>query len=71
MNLLPDWKQIIRKAWSIRLMLAAAVLTGLEAILPLFAEHFPRGLFAGLSASVIGGALVARIVAQRNMGDEQ
>lgn len=69
MSLLPDWKRICRRAWSVRLMILAAVLTGVEAVLPLFAEHFPRGVFGALSGLVIGGALFARIVAQRDLKD--
>ena len=67
MRLLPEWKSILRKAWSIRLMILAGLLSGAEVVLPLFADAIPRGLFAGLSILVIGGAFVSRIVAQRNI----
>lgn len=67
MKLLPEWKIILRKAWSIRLMLFAGLLSGAEVVLPLFADAIPRGLFAGLSIFVICGAFVSRIVAQKNI----
>jgi hypothetical protein len=65
-----DWRDILRKAWSIRLMLLASLLTGCEAILPLFAHDLPRGIFASLSMLAISGGMVARVMAQRNMNDD-
>lgn len=70
MKLLADWRRILRKAWSMRLMLLAGLLTGAEAIMPLFADSLPRGLFAGATALVIVAAMVARITAQKGMGDD-
>jgi len=64
MRFLPDWQLILRKAWSIRLMLLAGLLTGLEIILPLFADGIPRNTFAVLSFVTVGAALVARLLAQ-------
>lgn len=70
MMLAPNWKRILKKAWSIRLMLLAGVLTGCEAILPLFVDVLPRGIFAVLSMVAITGGLVARVVAQKGMNGE-
>ena len=67
MKLIANWREILRYAWSIRLMILAGVLSGVEVILPLFADCCPRGLFAALSLLTISGAFVARIVAQRNV----
>lgn len=64
-----DWKNILHKAWSIRLMLIAGLLSGIEVVFPLFVDAFPRGLFAALSVLFTGAAFVARILAQRNMSD--
>ena len=71
MMLLPDWKNIVRKAWSVRLGALAALLSGIEVVLPLFADAFPRNLFAGLSFVAVVGAMVARIVVQPKMRDER
>ena len=67
LHLAPDWRDILRRAWSARLILLAGVLTGIEVVLPLFWSDLPRGLFAGLSGVVTAGALVARVVAQKGL----
>jgi hypothetical protein len=70
MSLLPDWKRVIRKAWSVRLMLVAGLLTGCEAVLPLFQDAIPRGVFAVLTMLAIMGGMVMRVVAQKEMRDD-
>lgn len=62
-----DWKNILHKAWSIRLMLMAGLLSGVEVVFPLFVDAFPRGVFAALSALFTGAAFVARIVVQKEV----
>lgn len=69
MKLLDNWKDILRKAWSIRLILLAGLLSGLEVALPFFSDAMPRGIFASLSVLVVGGAFVARLVAQQGLSD--
>ena len=59
-----NWRLILKRAWSIRMMLLAGLLSGAEVVVPLFADSMPRGLFAVLSFASAAGALVARIVAQ-------
>ena len=70
MKLIADWKEIVKKAWSFRLMALAAVLSGAEVILPLFMDSIPRGLFAVLSFVAVGGGLVARLVAQNGVNND-
>lgn len=65
MKLHSEWKKIIKKAWSFRLAAGAGFLSACEAILPLFMDDLPRGLFSALSMLVITLAMVARIVAQK------
>lgn len=67
LSLIPDWHQVLRRAWSMRLAALAGILTAAEAILPMFAADLPRGLFAALSAIAIAGAMIARLVAQKDM----
>lgn len=62
-----DWREVVKKAWSIRLMVLAGALSAAEVILPLFAESVPRGLFAALSGLAVGGGFVARLIAQKDI----
>ena len=69
MKLIEDWKRVLRRAWSIRLIVLAGVLSGLEFGLP-FLDGFvtiPRGLFAVLTTAATVGACIARLVAQRSV----
>lgn len=70
MKLDTNWKKILKKAWSIRLLLLAAVLSGIEVALPFFQGQFPRGPFAVASFLAVASAFVARLVAQKDFADE-
>jgi hypothetical protein len=65
----PDWKQILRKAWSVRLIILAGLFSGLEVVVPLFSDAIPRNMFALLSGISTAGALIARVMMQRNMDE--
>lgn len=65
MKLLPEWKFVLRRAWSIRLGVLAAALSAAEVVLPMFSDAFARGTFAALSAVTTAAALVARLLAQQ------
>ena len=67
MTLDPQWRDILRRAWSVRLIVLAAVLSGAEVVVPLFGDLIPRLPFAVLNFVVVSAALVARIVAQRGL----
>lgn len=62
-----NWRSILVHAWSIRLNFLAAILTGVEVILPLYSDSVPRGTFAALSFVVVILAMWARIVVQKNV----
>ena len=70
MKLLTDWKRILKRAWSIRLLILAGALSGIEVVLPFFSDAIPRGPFAVLSFLAVAGAFVARLVAQKELADE-
>lgn len=67
MELIPEWRKVLRYGWSIRLILLAGLLSGLEVILPMCTDTIPPKLFAGLSLVVTAGAFIARILAQPKM----
>lgn len=67
--LLPNWQAVLRHAWSVRLLAIAALLSGVEAVLPFLQDFLPisPGTFALLSLAVSIGALIARIVSQKDI----
>ena len=67
MHLYPNWKDIARRSWSLRFVVLAGVLSGLEVILPFFSDEIPRNLFAILSFVAVSAAFVARLVAQKGI----
>ena len=69
MKLSADWKKIVKKAWSVRLLVIAGLLSGVEIILPLLVDSFPKGVFAALSFVFTAAAFIARIVAQNGFED--
>lgn len=65
MRLVENWRLLLRRAWSVRLMLLAGALSGVEVVLPLVcADVLPSGVFVGLSFAATACAMVARLVAQ-------
>lgn len=70
MRLVDDWRRVVRKAWSVRLLALAAVLSGLEIVVPMFPDAMPRGVFAALSFALTCAAFAARLLAQRSMNDD-
>lgn len=67
MALIPDWRRVLRMAWSVRLAALAGLLSAAEAVLPWFAGDMPLAWFAVLSAVASIGAVVARLLAQPRM----
>ena len=67
MHLYPNWKDIAKRSWSLRFVVLAGILSGLEVILPFFSDEIPRNLFAVLSFVAVSAAFVARLVAQKGI----
>lgn len=69
MRLDPQWRDILRRAWSVRFIAAAAVLSALEALVTLFPDVLPvsRGVLAVFVPVIIGAAFVARLIAQEGL----
>ena len=71
MRLIGDWRHVLKHAWSIRFIVLAALLSGVEIVLPMFDDTMPRGLFAVLTLVVTVAAAVARLVPQQKMRGEK
>uniref|UniRef100_E6VGI7 Uncharacterized protein n=1 Tax=Rhodopseudomonas palustris (strain DX-1) TaxID=652103 RepID=E6VGI7_RHOPX len=69
--LIDDWRYVLRRAWSVRLMAFAVVLQGLEAAISIMTalgivpQFLPGGVFAALGGIVTAAAFVARFLAQQ------
>lgn len=63
-RLIADWQWVLKRSWSVRFLALAAVLSGLETVLPLCTDLIPHGPFAILSFCTTAAAFVARFVAQ-------
>lgn len=64
MRVLSDWRWLLRRAWSVRLALLAAVLSAIEIFVQLLAATRPTPWFAMAAALTSLAAALARIVAQ-------
>ena len=68
LRLRPDWRTILKQAWSVKFMVVAAILSGCEVAVPFLAPvleaDLPKGMFAALAGVVTAGALIARLLAQ-------
>lgn len=67
MKLYSNWKDIVKKAWSIKFIILAGLLSASEVILPLFFDYFDRGTFAVLSFIAVSGAFISRLIAQKDV----
>ena len=70
MRLIPEWRRVLRKAWSVRLNLLAVALTGATAALPAFMGIIPPMWLLALCTVVPLAAAVARLVDQPKMRDD-
>lgn len=66
MTLIDNAREVLLKAWSIRLALLSAILSAAEVALPFFTDFIPPHTMAILAVVTSAGAAVARLVAQPN-----
>lgn len=67
MKLYPNWREIMRKAWSIRLAMLATAFSLAQVVIPIYADVLPRDTFAILTAVSTVGVIVARLVWQQDV----
>jgi hypothetical protein len=70
MTQLPQWKEMVKKAWSMRWWAGAVALSGLESIFQYFdglSLGVPPGLFAMLGTIAGIAGMYARTLVQPNM----
>lgn len=69
--LIQDWELVLKKAWSVRFLFLAGLLSGCEVVVPLFSDAIPRGVFVTLNLILIPAALIARIWSQKSFLDDK
>ncbi|MBB4952779.1 hypothetical protein H4S14_000821 [Agrobacterium vitis] len=69
--LVNNWRQVLKRAWSVRLLVAAGFFSGAEVFLPLIDGYvdMPRGLFAAMSGFATAAAFVSRFLVQKDLSD--
>lgn len=65
-RLIPEWRKVLNRAWSVKFSLLAGLLGAAEVALPIFSDAIPRGLFASASALVALLTPLTRVLAQRD-----
>ena len=74
--LVHNWRAVLRRAWSVRLMALALIFIVLEPVTNFVAGTWiPRNLYIQLATSVVSGlltaaAIVARVVFQQQISGE-
>ena len=70
-QLVADWRRVLRHAWSLRWLALSLLFGGLEVALPLFADNppIPRGAFAALSFLTTVLAGIFRFISQKEFAD--
>lgn len=73
MTLVANWRRVLRRAWSLRLIGLTAALSALEVGFAAFSDAppIPRGTFAVLSMVTTFAAAIARVVAQPGISGDQ
>lgn len=68
MQLYDNWREILRKAWSIKFIIVAGIFAACEVALAVAGDMwFSPGTLAGLSAAASCCALISRLVAQKDI----
>ena len=70
MTLLDDWRILLARAWSIRLNLMAAAITGLTSVWFAFYPVVPLWVFAAASVGLHLAAVILRLLKQPEPSDE-
>lgn len=64
MQLLDNWREVLRSAWSVKLNVLAIILACAEVILPLMVGWFPERVMIMLSIVAVGGSTYFRLFYQ-------
>ncbi len=75
MTLLPDWKYVLTRAWSVKFLVLAGLVSGCEAVMQVMGDSFlPPGVGPAVVGLLTALGILARVLAQKEaerLGDEQ
>jgi hypothetical protein len=66
-KLYANWREILRKAWTIKFGVLATMFALMQVIVPIYVDSLPRDLFAILTGVSTLGVIVARLVWQKDV----
>ncbi|QDP53942.1 MAG: hypothetical protein GOVbin2937_19 [Prokaryotic dsDNA virus sp.] len=66
-----NWRKVLTRAWSVRLIILAGALSGIEVATQLWLPDWPDGVLAAFSGAISAVALFARVAAQSDMEDDE
>lgn len=69
MKLLPNWRAVLARAWSVRLIVAGAVLQGAALYWSAFEGALDARLFFGIGIVLQVASVISRLVDQQIGGD--
>ena len=72
MNLVPEWRRVLRHAWSVHLNVVAALLLLVqvaEQFLPVVKTLAPEPYASAITLIISVAAIVARLIKQRTVSD--
>lgn len=70
LQLIDDWKRVLRMAWSVKFAFLTAVAAFLETLLPVFPGLMSPGVFAKVALVSSALTILARVTTQLGMHDE-
>ena len=70
MTLLPDWRDVLKRAWSVKFLGLAALVSGCEVVLQVAGASFlPPGVAPALVGVLSALGILARVLAQKEAED--
>jgi protein-S-isoprenylcysteine O-methyltransferase Ste14 len=70
MNLLPDWQDILKKAWSVKAAALLVILGAAQSAFAVIGEPLVGPVWAGAITSLIAALMmIARILTQKQLAD--
>lgn len=71
-KLIDDWRAVLRRAWSFKFSLLAALLGAAEMVVQFYQPDSIRpGVFAGIAGGVSLASALARLVAQQELSGDK